>query len=66
VDRFHLFHIDRTWFEPMLEERFILADRLVIWTPAHEHVFYMLKRKRRSLDQRASAPLQLETGAAGA
>ena len=65
VDKFHLFHIDRAWFEPMLEERFILADRLVIWTPAHEHVFYMLTKKQRP-QQPASTGLELETGAAGA
>jgi SAM-dependent methyltransferase len=66
ADKFHLFHIDRAWFEPMLEERFVVADRLVIWTPAHEHVFYMLTKKRRSSEQPALAPMELETGAARA
>ncbi len=43
ADRFHLFHIDREWFEPELECRFRIEDRVVLWTPSHEHVFYKLK-----------------------
>jgi SAM-dependent methyltransferase len=42
ADRFHLFHIDRLWFEPVLETRFMIEDRVVMWTPSHEHVFYKL------------------------
>ncbi len=43
ADRFHLFHIDREWFEPELECRFRIEDRVALWTPSHEHVFYKLK-----------------------
>ncbi len=42
ADHFHLFHIDREWFEPELERHFRIEDRVVLWTPSHENVFYKL------------------------
>ena len=45
ADRFHLFHIDRTWFEPLLLERFDILDRIVMWRQSHEHVFYKLQSR---------------------
>ena len=46
ADRFHLFHIDRVWFEPMLERRFTIEDRIILWTPSHEHVFYKFQIRK--------------------
>ena len=46
ADRFHLFHIDRAWFEPMLERRFTIEDRIILWTPSHEHVFYKFQIRK--------------------
>jgi SAM-dependent methyltransferase len=43
ADAFHLFHIDKTWFEPLLLEHFAIEDRVVLWRQSHEHVFYSLR-----------------------
>ena len=43
ADRFHLFRFDKAWFEPMLEERFDLVDRLELQAQGYSHVFYALR-----------------------
>jgi len=45
ADRFHLFHFDTSWFEPMLESRFTVADRVKLDRAAYSHVFYCLRLK---------------------
>ena len=47
ADAYHLFHLDKTWFEPLLLERFAMEDRIVVWRQSHEHVFYRLRRAPR-------------------
>ena len=43
ADRFHLFHFDITWLEPMLEPRFSVADRVKLDRAGYSHVFYCLR-----------------------
>jgi len=45
ADRFHLFHFDIAWFEPMLESRFLVADRVKLDRAGYSHVFYCLTLK---------------------
>ena len=45
ADRFHLFHIDKAWFEPELEKYFRIGAQINMWLPQHEHVFYQLTAK---------------------
>jgi len=45
-DRFHLFHFDKAWFEPMLEETFDVADRLELRKASFSPIFYCLRLKR--------------------
>lgn len=45
VDQYHLFHFDAVWLEPMLENRFILKDKLVYPTSSFDHIFYCLYPK---------------------
>lgn len=66
ADRFHLFHIDHTWFEPMLEKRFVIADRVVFWTASHEHVFYMLEKTHPSSQHASAEPSESQVSIAGA
>jgi len=42
ADRFHLFHFDIVWFEPMLEQRFQIIDRVKLDRAGYSHVFYCL------------------------
>jgi SAM-dependent methyltransferase len=42
ADRFHLFHFDIAWFEPMLEQRFQIIDRVKLDRAGYSHVFYCL------------------------
>lgn len=42
ADRYHLFHFDIAWFEPMLEQRFRLIDRVKLDRAGYSHVFYCL------------------------
>lgn len=44
VDRFHLFHFDMAWLEPMLEVRFEIAQRHIFDRPGFSKVFYALHR----------------------
>ena len=46
ADRFHLFHFDIAWLEPMLERRFSIADRVKLDRAGYSHVFYCLCLKR--------------------
>lgn len=45
ADRFHLFHIDKAWFEPELEKYFHIGSQINLWLPQHEHIFYQLTAK---------------------
>jgi len=45
ADKYHLFHFDTAWFEPMLAERFHVLDRLEFRPPCAAHVFYCLRPK---------------------
>lgn len=45
ADRFHLFHFDIAWLEPMLEPRFSVADRVKLDRAGYSHVFYCLRLK---------------------
>jgi SAM-dependent methyltransferase len=45
ADKFHLFHFDVAWFEPMLEQRFRILDRLEFRKVGYSHVFYALRPK---------------------
>ena len=45
ADRFHLFHIDKAWFEPELEKYFHIGAQINLWLPQHEHIFYQLTAK---------------------
>jgi hypothetical protein len=44
ADQFHLFHFDKAWFEPMLDKRFNVVDRLEFKRPGYSHIFYCLQR----------------------
>lgn len=43
ADRFHLFHFDVDWFEPMLAQRFDIVDRVKLERAGYAHVFYCLR-----------------------
>jgi SAM-dependent methyltransferase len=45
ADQFHLFHFDVAWFEPMLEERFEILERVKLEKGGYAHVFYALKKQ---------------------
>ena len=45
VDRFHLFHFDRKWIEPIFAKYFSIEEVCVIWQPGFDHVFYKLAKK---------------------
>jgi SAM-dependent methyltransferase len=42
ADEYHLFHFDIAWFEPRLEQRFRIVDRLKLDRMQYAHVFYCL------------------------
>jgi len=42
ADRFHLFHFDIEWFEPMLRHRFVMLDRVKLDRAGYSHLFYCL------------------------
>jgi SAM-dependent methyltransferase len=44
ADRFHLFHFDRKWVEPMFERYFCMEEVCVITQPGFDHVFYCLRK----------------------
>jgi SAM-dependent methyltransferase len=43
ADRYHLFHFDIVWFEPVLEERFEILKRVKLDRAGYSHVFYALR-----------------------
>lgn len=49
IDRFHLFHFERTWIEPIFESVFQIADVTVVPQIGFDHVFYCLVPRARSL-----------------
>jgi SAM-dependent methyltransferase len=44
ADKFHLFHFDTVWLEPLLEQRFEIRERMIFDRPGFSKVFYALKR----------------------
>lgn len=42
ADRFHLFHFDVAWFEPLIRQRWEVRERLEFPQPSFTHVFYAL------------------------
>jgi hypothetical protein len=42
IDRFHLFHFDRMWIEPLFERYFDIDDITVVPQPGFDHVFYCM------------------------
>jgi hypothetical protein len=60
-DQFHLFHFDKTWFEPLLEEEFELLDRLELKRQDYSHILYNLRLKY----QRQREPAVLRRHTAG-
>jgi SAM-dependent methyltransferase len=45
ADRFHLFHFDRSWLDPLLTDHFVIADVVEIPQVGFNHVFYHLSRR---------------------
>jgi SAM-dependent methyltransferase len=45
-DQYHLFHFDKAWFEPLLDEEFELLDRIELKRPGYSHVVYNLRPRR--------------------
>jgi len=43
ADRFHLFHFDVAWFEPILNKRFEILERVKLERASYSHVFYALR-----------------------
>ena len=44
-DKFHLFHFDVSWFEPMLLKSFTVIDRVELHKTGYSHVMYCLQLK---------------------
>jgi SAM-dependent methyltransferase len=42
ADKFHLFHFDVIWFEPMLKQKFQIVDRIQLQKTGYSHVMYFL------------------------
>jgi SAM-dependent methyltransferase len=47
VDKFHLFHFDVAWFEPMLAEQFQIVDRLELQRAGYTSIMYCLQARPR-------------------
>lgn len=47
ADRYHLFHFDIAWFEPALDARFHILDRIKLDRIQYSHVFYCLTLRPR-------------------
>lgn len=45
ADRFHLFHFDVSWFQPVLEDTFSVAERVELHRKDYSHVIYSLIKK---------------------
>jgi SAM-dependent methyltransferase len=45
ADEYHLFHFDKAWFEPVLEEAFEFIDRIELRCPGYSHIFYCCRPK---------------------
>lgn len=45
ADRFHLFHLDSAWLDPILLQGFDTLDRLEFRKPGYSHVMYCLAKK---------------------
>jgi SAM-dependent methyltransferase len=63
-DQYHLFHFDKTWFEPMLEEEFEFLDRLELKRQDYSHIIYNLRPKNRQPYEPAMLPRRIAAGSA--
>lgn len=45
ADEFHLFHFDKEWLEPLLEEEWTLLDRIELKRASFSHIIYALQKK---------------------
>jgi SAM-dependent methyltransferase len=50
ADKFHLFHFDILWFEPMLAEAFDIVDRIQLNKAGYSHIIYCLRKAQVSND----------------
>jgi SAM-dependent methyltransferase len=48
ADQYHLFHFDKAWLEPLLEQEFEFIDRVELKRQSYSHIFYNLHRKQAS------------------
>jgi SAM-dependent methyltransferase len=46
ADKFHLFHFDSAWFDPVLEHSFETTDRIELRKVGYSHVMYSLTTKK--------------------
>jgi SAM-dependent methyltransferase len=46
ADHFHLFHFDISWWEPILEAKFVIVDRIELKKNGYSHVMYSLAKKK--------------------
>lgn len=46
ADKFHLFHFDIEWFEPMLAAKYEFESRIKLDRAGYSHVFYCLVRRK--------------------
>jgi SAM-dependent methyltransferase len=46
ADKFHLFHFDAVWFEPLLGKRFEIVERMQFDRADFNHVMYLLTKRR--------------------
>lgn len=47
ADQFHLFHLDKTWFEPLLEQNFYIKDRIELdMMNFYSKAFYLLGKRK--------------------
>jgi SAM-dependent methyltransferase len=47
ADQFHIFHFDKAWLEPVLEQRFETIDRIELRRSGYSHVMYSLRKRKR-------------------
>ena len=64
ADQFHLFHFDKAWFEPLLEEEFELLDRLELRCPGYSHILYKLRPKQQLCREPAELARRVAAGRA--
>lgn len=46
IDKFHLFHFNRTWIEPLFEQYFYIDDITILPEYSFDHVFYCMTPRK--------------------